>query len=153
MAGFLWRCEEVPGLPSLHSMPGSGCSPTYQSARCSQRPVVPCLLSTHTAPWSPVIPGLLSTHSARGPHFMQRSKRPRGGRSAFRSHSRVQRMKPRAMSWAPLGPGPTEASAQALSRGGLPASGEMEELEGLPAHSSWPALAVSSAEWASANTY
>ena len=68
-------------------------------------------------------------------------------------HSRVRRMKPRATSWAALGPGPTKASAQALSRGGLPASRELEELEGLPAHSSRPAQAVSSAEWASANTY
>ena len=59
---------------------------------------------------------LLSAHSARGPHFMQRSKRPRAGRSAFRSHSRVQWMNPRATSWAALGPGPTKASAQALSR-------------------------------------
>lgn len=43
MAGLLWGCEEAPGLPSLHSMPGSGCSPTYLSAQRSQRPVVPTL--------------------------------------------------------------------------------------------------------------
>lgn len=41
MAGLLWGCEEVPGLPSLHSMPGSGCSPTYLSAQRSQRPWSP----------------------------------------------------------------------------------------------------------------
>lgn len=120
------------------------------SAPRSHGPVVPGLLRAHSAVWSRVCSALTVP---RGPHFVQRSKRPRGGKSAFRSHSWVRRMKPRVMSWAPLAPGPTEASAQAPSRGGLPASWELEELEGLPADSTRPALAVSSAEWASANTY
>ena len=107
------------------------CGP--RSAQCSHGPVVPGLLSAHMAPWSPVCsaltwscgPRLLSAHSApwslvcsgltvsSGPHFVQRSKRLREGKSAFRSHSWVQRIKPRVTSWAPLAPGPTEASAQA----------------------------------------
>lgn len=109
-ARLLWGCEEVSGLPSLHSMPGSGCSPTHQSAQCSHGPMVPSLLSAHSAPWSLVCSGLTASS---GPHFVQRSKRLREGKSAFRSHSWVQRIKPRVTSWAPLAPGPTEASAQA----------------------------------------
>ena len=160
-ARLLWGCEEVPGLPNLHSTPGSGCSPTHQSAQCSHGPVVPGLPSAHSAPWSPsaqcshgpvvpicsaltgpVVPGLLSAHSApwslvcsaltasSGPYFVQRSKRLRGGKSAFRSHSWVQQMKPRVTSWASLAPGPTEASAQAPSRGGCQPLGSWRNWRG-----------------------
>ena len=80
----MWGREEVPGLPSPHSTPGSGCSPTHQSAQRSHGPESPSLLSAHSAPWSRVcsaltwprgprsaprsqrrvVPGLLSAHSA-----------------------------------------------------------------------------------------
>ena len=183
-ARLLWGCEEVPGLPNLHTTPGSGCSPTHQSAQCSHGPVVPGLPSAHMAPLVPICsaltvprgprllsahrpcgpqsaqgshgpvvpicsvltapcgPHLLSAHSAlcslvcsaltasSGPYFVQRSKRLRGGKSAFRSHSWVQQMKPRVTSWASLAPGPTEASAQAPSRGGCQPLGSWRNWRG-----------------------
>ena len=124
------QCSHGPVVPRLLSAHRPRGPP---SAQCSHGPMVPSLLSAHMAPWSPVCsaltwscgPRLLSAHSApwslvcsgltasSGPHFVQRSKRLREGKSAFRSHSWVQRIKPRVTSWAPLAPGPTEASAQA----------------------------------------
>lgn len=75
------------------------------------------------------------------PHFITRSRRPREVQECIQGHTargwQGGGMKPRARSWAPPAPGPTEASAQAPSRGRLPAFGGWS---GLLAQSVRPAL-------------